>query len=278
MERIPPEKTEERPAAQPGLREPLRLHRGSLYAVFGLLAVVATIAVGWPHLAKAELDAIFGHGHWAANMDWLLAGLGIFFFLCVALSPSRGDLAVASAGLIGGAIIEVWGTRAGLWHYYTFEKPPLWILPAWGISALSNEKLQRVLLAWLPERWKEEIITGETGSKGLRIAYVAVFLPLSCFYLWWSRPALLHPYTLVVTALMFFSLRRIRFPAFALSLFFSGAALGIFLEIWGTTRYCWNYYDHGQPSPFPITGHGMAAVAFWKLKLVLERYVPFFRR
>lgn len=265
------------PEATAGLRAPLRFHRGSLFAVLGLLAVVGALALGWPHLAKAELDAIFAGGSWAARMDWLLAGLGLFFFLCVALSPSRDDLAVAGAGLIGGVIIEVWGTRAGLWHYYTFEKPPLWILPAWGISALSNEKLQRMLLSLAPARWKEEIITGESGTKGLRAAYVAVFLPLFCFYLWWSRPAPFHPYTLAVTALMFFSLWRIRFPAYALSLFFSGALLGIFLEIWGTTRFCWNYYDHGQPSPFPITGHGLAALAFWKLKAALQRFVPFLR-
>jgi hypothetical protein len=263
--------------AQPGLRIPLRFCSGSLSSVFILFAVVAVLAILWPELARDEFQAIFASGDWVANMDWLLFFLGIFFFVCVALSPARDDLTIVLAGLIGGTIIEVWGTRTNMWHYYTLERPPLWILPAWGISALCNEKLQRASLACMPARWREEVITGEKGSKGLKVFYWAMFLPLFLFYVWWSWPSFFHPFTCVVTVLLFLSILPGRFPAYALSLFFSGAFLGVFLEIWGTTRTCWNYYDGKAPSPFPIAGHGLAALAFWKLKTLLRHYLPFFR-
>lgn len=44
--------------------------------------------------------------------------------------------------------------------------------------------------------------------------------------------------------------------------FAAGAGLRLFLEIWGTTRACWNYYTLETPPPFAILAHGMAAVAF----------------
>jgi hypothetical protein len=248
-----------------GQREPLRFHKGSWAGVLALLAVIAALALRWPELARAEWDAIFAQGHWAANMDWLLLGLGVFFFLCVALSPDKQDLATAAAGIFGGIVIEVWGTRTGLWYYYTGERPPLWILPAWGISALSNEKLQRALLPLFPAGWRAAILD-EQGTRAQRLVYFSLVSLLFLFFLWWSRPALLHPYTFAVAALLFFALRSSRYPAYALSLFFSGALLGVFLEIWGTTRHCWNYYDGKTPSPFPICGHGLAALAFWRLK------------
>lgn len=257
--------------AQPGLREPLRFHRGSWLALAILLAVVAALALGWPELAAAEWNAIFAGGNWARDLDWLLAGLGVFFLLCVALNPAPADLAAVAAGIFGGALIEVWGTRAGLWYYYTGERPPLWILPAWGISSLSNEKLQRMLMPLLPASWREAIIADEAGSGRLRAGYYALAVYLFLFFLWWSRPALFHPYTFVITGLIFFAIRGARFPAYALSLFFAGSLLGIFLEIWGTTRHCWNYYDGKTPSPFPIHGHGLAGLAFWRLKLVILR-------
>ncbi len=109
---------------QPGLRDPLRFNRKSLYALLLLVAVIGVIAFSWPDLAVAEWNAIFSRGNWVADMDWLLLGLGVFFFVCTALDPRlKEDLATVGLGMLGGAIIEVWGTRAGLWYYYTGERP-----------------------------------------------------------------------------------------------------------------------------------------------------------
>ncbi len=48
--------------------------------------------------------------------------------------------------------------------------------------------------------------------------------------------------------------------------FISGSALGYFLERWGTTRLCWTYYTLEQPPVFAVFAHGIAAVAFWRVK------------
>lgn len=254
---------------QPGLRAPLGFNRCSFITLAGLAAVILGLIFGWPHLAAAEWNAMMRHQEWWLHADWLLFSLGLFFIFCTALDANpKLDLATVVAGMVGGAIIEVWGTQVGVWYYYTGERPPLWILPAWGMSALSNERLQRILMAYLPASWREEILTGVHGTPAIRRAYAVIMIALLGFFLWWARSYLLHPATLIVLALIIAALVKMRFPAYALTLFFTGAFLGIFLEIWGTTRHCWNYYDGKTPSPFPIFGHGIAAICFWRMKTV----------
>jgi hypothetical protein len=48
--------------------------------------------------------------------------------------------------------------------------------------------------------------------------------------------------------------------------------LGYFLELWGTTRYCWLYYTRQTPPLFAVLAHGMAAVAFWRTALVVVKW------
>lgn len=45
-------------------------------------------------------------------------------------------------------------------------------------------------------------------------------------------------------------------------LFIAGAALGVFLEYWGTTRFCWTYYTREKPPFEAALAHGFATVAF----------------
>jgi hypothetical protein len=52
--------------------------------------------------------------------------------------------------------------------------------------------------------------------------------------------------------------------------FAAGAGLGYFLERWGTTRLCWMYYTQQTPPLFAVLAHGLAAVAFWRTRLVFE--------
>jgi hypothetical protein len=53
--------------------------------------------------------------------------------------------------------------------------------------------------------------------------------------------------------------------------FVAGAGLGYFLERWGTTRECWTYYTRELPPLFAVLAHGMAAVAFWRTGLIVQR-------
>ncbi|MGZ3696131.1 MAG: hypothetical protein ACXWQO_18970, partial [Bdellovibrionota bacterium] len=137
---------------------------------------------------------------------------------------------------------------------------------AWSASALANEKIQRVIMSFLPEAWREKIISDAGGDTTVRIQHAIIAAPLLLAFLYWSSPTITEPISIIVTLLIFTGICRHRFPYYAFSLFFAGALLGVLLEIWGTTRHCWNYYDGKTPSPFPIFGHGMAGVAFWRLK------------
>ncbi|HQN44168.1 MAG TPA: hypothetical protein PLA25_08540, partial [Anaerolineaceae bacterium] len=51
--------------------------------------------------------------------------------------------------------------------------------------------------------------------------------------------------------------------------FAAGSGLGYFLELWGTTRYCWTYYTQQTPPLFAVLAHGLAAVAFWRVGRLL---------
>ena len=53
--------------------------------------------------------------------------------------------------MIGGLVIEAWGTQTLLWTYYTAERPPLWIIPAWPIASLTIDRLARLADRLLPE-------------------------------------------------------------------------------------------------------------------------------
>jgi uncharacterized membrane protein len=53
-------------------------------------------------------------------------------------------------------------------------------------------------------------------------------------------------------------------------LFVAGSFLGIFLEYWGTSRHCWNYYTGGIPPVIAVVAHGFASVAFARALRVFQ--------
>jgi uncharacterized membrane protein len=53
-------------------------------------------------------------------------------------------------------------------------------------------------------------------------------------------------------------------------LFVAGSFLGIFLEYWGTSRHCWNYYTGGIPPFIAVVAHGFASVAFARALYVIQ--------
>jgi hypothetical protein len=59
--------------------------------------------------------------------------------------------------------------------------------------------------------------------------------------------------------------------------FAAGTGLGYFLERWGTTRLCWTYYTREMPPLFAVLAHGMAAVAFWRVALLLKMIAAWLR-
>jgi hypothetical protein len=197
-------------------------------------------------------------------MDWLL--LGIFTFMSITIisrANLKTDLLIIFVGVFGGLAIESWGTQTNLWHYYTAERPPLWIIPAWPIASLSIDRITR-LLNWLIKR---KAITLDTPISTLYWMIFGSFLTLMVIFV---APTFDKSYTWFSLILCILLILTPTDSRYALLTFIAGSTLGYFLERWGTTRECWTYYTNQTPPLFAVVAHGMAAVAFWRAGLLLK--------
>ena len=221
------------------------------------------------------------NGAWWHYIDWLL--LGIFGFMSATIisrANLKTDLWIVFVGICGGLAIESWGTQTNLWHYYTAERPPLWIIPAWPIASLSIDRMTRGLNFLTTKVIKEHEGAALSMSKGknvlnsvpflFKIFYwltFALFLSLMFFFV---APTFDKSYTWLSLGLCILLIVTPTDHRYALLTFIAGAALGYFLELWGTTRECWTYYTNQTPPLFAVLAHGMAAVAFWRAGLIVK--------
>lgn len=217
--------------------------RASVATLVLLVTGYATIAV----VFRRYLDLSQG-------MDWLLFFVWAWMtaLLCWGISPAR-DLSRAAVGFGGGMFIESWGTVTSLWWYFTTERPPLWILPAWPVATVAIDRMSRVLDRLIPE-WDLRFVWWS--------ALPAFVLTMTRF-VW---PYADEPLTVIAIVAM---LTVLVAPGGTIrqdvTLMLAGASLGWFLEYWGTSRHCWNYYTREIP-PFPaVLAHGFAAVAFQRV-------------
>jgi hypothetical protein len=211
-------------------------------------------------------------------MDWLLVGIFLFMSLTIiARANLKTDSWIVFVGVCGGLAIESWGTQTSLWHYYTAERPPLWIIPAWPIASLSIDRITR-FLDWLLKK-----LTTETQSVGrlnflcvlrdsvvLKMLYWITFSSFLTLMLVFISPTFDKSYTWLSLLLCILLILTPTDRRFAVLTFIAGSALGYYLELWGTTRECWTYYTFQKPPLFAVLAHGMAAVAFWRAGLVLK--------
>jgi hypothetical protein len=251
---------------------------GGFFLLCGLI-----VYIWWP-LAQEALAYINWEGQWWHYMDWLLLGIFLFMSLTImAHANLRRDFLIVFVGMLGGLVIESWGTQTNLWHYYTAERPPLWIIPAWPIASLSIDRISR-LLDWAINRMKTKNIKENRGknleathfcSLGVvpgvfRILYWFVFISFLGLMLYFVAPSFGKSFTfmaLLLVALLIFTPINHRY---AVLTFIAGAGLGYYLELWGTTRQCWMYYTSQTPPFFAVLAHGMAAVAFWRAGLIVK--------
>lgn len=228
--------------------------RASYYLLSGFLLLLLLIGyVWWPlvveYLSYFKLEISI----WR-QLDWLL--IGNFLFMSIMLMAGanlKTDLPMLVIGLVGGLAIEGWGTQTELWTYYTFERPPIWIIPAWPIASLSIDRLFRLL----------RLVTKNVPEQVFSWLYWSIFpgfYTLMWIFVWPTRSKSLTILALILVGLLIISLRGQRG---AVLTFIVGVGLGYFLELWGTTRECWTYYTLEKPPFFAILAHGMAAVAFW---------------
>jgi hypothetical protein len=233
-----------------------------------LLTVFLIVYVWWP-LAEEALRYVDWEGEWWRYMDWLL--LGIFGFMSVTIiarANLKTDLLIVFVGMCGGLAIESWGTQTNLWHYYTAERPPLWIIPAWPIASLSIDRITR-FLNWIIEQAAKR--TRSTVHRSLITAlYWITFASFLSLMLIFTAPTFDKSFTWLALALCILLILTPTDHRYALLTFIAGSGLGYYLELWGTTRECWTYYTFQTPPLFAVLAHGMAAVAFWRAGLVLK--------
>lgn len=251
--------------------------RDSSILLGGFFVTIFLIVYIWWPLAAEVLAYIDWNGHWWLYIDWLLIGIFLFMSLTVV---SRADLKtdglIVFVGVFGGLVIESWGTQTNLWHYYTAERPPLWIIPAWPIASLSIDRVTR-FFNWTIEKTQHK---GNPPSFRLlfSLLYWFIFISFQFLMLFFVAPTLDKSYTwlsLLLCGLMILTPTDHRF---AVLTFIAGAGLGYYLELWGTTRECWTYYTFQKPPLFAVLAHGMAAVAFWRAGFLLKQVLAMIKR
>ena len=236
-------------------------NRASYALMSTFLAIVFLIIYFWWPLAEEYLALIHWGGAWWRYIDWLLLGIFSFMSLMImAHADLRVDTLMVFVGFAGGLVIESWGTQTEIWSYYTAERPPLWIIPAWPIASLTIDRMVRFLRS-RTSRLKSRIF----GWFYWLIFPTFYFLMLS--FIWPTIDKSLTVMALILVTMIIITPTDYRI---AVLTFLAGAGLGYFLEVWGTTRLCWTYYTLETPPIFAVLAHGMAAVAFWRTALLLD--------
>ncbi len=240
-------------------------NRTSYFLMSSFVLLLFIIGYVWWPLIEDYLSTYNPNYPFWVQLDWLL--LSIFFImslLLMAKADIKKDLPVIFVGLVGGLVIESWGTQTELWSYYTFERPPMWIIPAWPIASLSIDRLFRLLNSK----------TEKIPEKMIKTVYWLVFIGFFIYMLYFVWPTLDKSLTgMALFLCAFLILTPVNQRAMLLT-FIAGSALGYFLELWGTTRYCWTYYTFQTPPFFAVMAHGMAAVAFWRVVQLFWIFEP----
>ena len=250
-----------------------------LMSAFGLI-IFLIVYIWWP-LAEEYLALIPWDGEWWRYIDWLLIGIFLVMSLLImAGADLRADALIVFVGFVGGLVIESWGTQTEIWSYYTAERPPLWIIPAWPIASLSIDRLTRFLKKLLSNITAKTPRAQRSSILNLRVLRVLAvstkvfywiilltFYTLMLYFVWPTADKSLTIMALVLVGFLTLTPTNHRV---AVLTFIAGSGLGYFLERWGTTRLCWTYYTLETPPLFAVLAHGMAAVAFWRTALVLD--------
>jgi len=248
------------------IREYFKWTKTSSYMLSAFLLLLALIGYVWWPLVLEYISTYNPEISFWRQMDWLLLGdFLVMSLLITANADIKKDLPIIFIGLMGGLVIESWGTQTSIWFYYTNERPPLWIIPAWPIASLSIDRLFRVakkLLRKIPDSY-------------FVISFWFIFISfyiLLIKFVWPTRDKSLTIMALILCAFIILTTRDHRDT---LLTFMCGTLLGYFLELWGTTRMCWTYYTYQTPPLFAVLAHGMATVSFLR---VLKLYKLFSKK
>jgi hypothetical protein len=243
--------------------------RDSSILLGGFFVTIILIMYIWWPLAVEYFAYVDWSGEWWRYIDWLLIGIfGFMSITIIARADLKTDLLIIFVGICGGLAIESWGTQTNLWFYYTDERPPLWIIPAWPIASLSIDRITR-FLDWMIQRISKRINPISLQSP-ISLFYWLTFTSFLVLMLLFVAPTFDKSYTWFSLILCMLLILTPTDHRFALLTFLAGSGLGYYLELWGTTRECWTYYTYQTPPLFAVLAHGMAAVVFWRAGLILK--------
>ncbi len=217
----------------------------ALYFLTILLLFAAIAVVRWD-LAGRQLEiarAVWAQGGVAAGA--MVAAVVSFFALLGFVawvasrrpSPRRDAWAVGIAFLLGYGI-EAWGTRTGLYAYYTGETPPLWIVPAWPLGVLVVDRIATRAREWIAARGSSR----GAGGRGAVRTYWALAVVTMAFFLVFVRPAWSSPITWLVAVLLALALFLRADPEHDLWTLLAGYACVFLADAWGTGSACYEYY------------------------------------
>src|SRR5512143_488702 len=201
--------------------------RDSSILLGGFFVVCILIVYIWWPLAEEALAYVDRNGPWWRYMDWLLFGIfGFMSLTIIARANLKTDILIVFIGMCGGLAIESWGTQTNIWHYYTAERPPLWIIPAWPIASLSIDRITRAL-DFLTTRAQGDHPCPKTL---LAVLYWSCFGSFYLLMLWFVAPTVDKSFTLAALAICAILILTPPDQRKALLVFGAGSALGYFLE------------------------------------------------
>jgi hypothetical protein len=208
------------------------------------LAYAALVAAAFAAVALWRWDLVVQAARVSAGVlsrggpaRWRLLGeIGLFAAILLATwktvpaapEPRRDALTLVAAGL-AGYLAEAWGTRAGLWSYYTRELPPLWIVPAWPLGAAFVDRLGRRLRAARGPAPAGAYWALAAAAFAVSVAFCA---PRAA----WAGPA--------AVALCLGAAARPEDDFWTLG---AGLSCVLFADFWGTTNGCWSYWLRARP-------------------------------
>ncbi|TPW19648.1 MAG: hypothetical protein FD126_2480 [Elusimicrobia bacterium] len=214
-----------------------------LAAAGGLIAFTA--AARWDLFVGAYAATTAGLAAGGARRSKLLFEVALFgaiLFHTLKVVPRgadpRRDFLRAAVAFAAGWLAEAWGTRLGLWRYYTRETPPLWIVPAWPLGA--------IVVRRTADGWSEALARWQ----GRRAAHVGLGAAMFAVIVAFSWPTAAHPATLAMWAACAGALLWRARAETDLPVLLAGAVCVLFADTWGTTNNCWRYWlqrPYGTP-------------------------------
>jgi hypothetical protein len=177
--------------------------------------------IWWP-LLDAYLSTYNPDYPFLLQFDWLLLAIFLAMSLLIMYRADlKKDIPIVIVGFAGGLVIESWGTQSNLWFYYTFERPPLWIIPAWPIASLAIDRI----FVFLKQ------ITSNLAEGWVKPIYWITFISFSTLMLFFIWPTLQQSLTIMAVFLCaFLILTPVNYRAMLLT-FAAGSLLGYFLEL-----------------------------------------------